>query len=226
MKLLIVSDTHGHLPTVNKVLARKADVFIHCGDICPNWSWNWKDDGPRQLKWIEDKFIPWVKDLAIVHNLCVIGNHDGCGWPEYGMQLKALGGDHIRFLFDQSITIGSTKFYGTPWTHCPPTLFDINQWAAGMSTDEKLGYAWNSIPDDTNVLISHSPPYGIMDQAKRFDGSMEHIGSQSLYEKVCNLKHLKLHCYGHNHTPQEIMDLYGIRFVNASEKNLLVEIPE
>ena len=50
-----------------------------------------------------------------------------------------------------------------------------------------------AIPEDTDVLVSHTPPYGILDR----DGSILY-GSRELLERV-RVIHPRLHLLGHIH---------------------------
>ena len=50
-----------------------------------------------------------------------------------------------------------------------------------------------SIPEDTDVLVTHTPPYGILDR----DGSIL-FGSRELLDRVCTIRP-RLHLFGHIH---------------------------
>ena len=72
---------------------------------------------------------------------------------------------------------------------------------------------FGAIPSDTNILITHSPPKGILD----FDESTgEHLGSWYLKERVEELENLKAHIFGHIHEPFERNE--GV-FYNVSMTN-------
>ena len=65
---------------------------------------------------------------------------------------------------------------------------------------------------DIDVLITHSPPYGIGDKSIGIDN---HFGSISLLEKVMEIKP-KVHIFGHIHTGNRYMRENGIDFYNVS----------
>jgi len=46
-----------------------------------------------------------------------------------------------------------------------------------------------NIPDDVDILITHVPPYGILD---------ENSGSEEVLNALCN-KNMKVHIFGHAH---------------------------
>jgi Icc-related predicted phosphoesterase len=53
---------------------------------------------------------------------------------------------------------------------------------------------WSAIPEDTDVLVTHGPPFGILDQ----NYNKEHVGCESLTEHVLRIKP-QLHIFGHIH---------------------------
>ena len=60
-----------------------------------------------------------------------------------------------------------------------------------MSGHQEQIYA--AIPEDTDVLVTHTPPYGILDR----DGSILY-GSRELLERVSTIRP-RLHLFGHIH---------------------------
>lgn len=56
---------------------------------------------------------------------------------------------------------------------------------------EKL---WNMIPENTNILVTHGPPYGILD----LNMQKQHTGCKDLLNQVLKIKP-KLHIFGHIH---------------------------
>lgn len=66
-----------------------------------------------------------------------------------------------------------------------------------VDTDEKLAEKWAMIPDDTDILVTHSPPKGYMDQLE----TGEHVGSKSLFDWWYNNSKLKIKLWvvGHIH---------------------------
>ena len=74
-------------------------------------------------------------------------------------------------------------------------------------------------PNDTKILITHGPPYGILDQSSFADGTLrkEHLGCEDLMNRIKELKELDLHFFGHIHTPGgEQKHVDGVSFYNAS----------
>jgi Icc-related predicted phosphoesterase len=77
------------------------------------------------------------------------------------MQARAERGGRVlrnaEYLQDQVHEYRSVRFYGAPWT---PELVD---WAYYLDDDE-LRARWELIPNDVEILITHTPPYGVLDR--------------------------------------------------------------
>ncbi|MFK7819536.1 MAG: metallophosphoesterase, partial [Planctomycetaceae bacterium] len=83
---------------------------------------------------------------------------------------------------------------------------------AFFQADDELSEKWGEIPDDTNVLITHTPPLGIRDlnQAKKAQGC------PLLRQRLEELAKLQLHAFGHIHESYGAADIGGVQFVNAA----------
>ncbi len=107
------------------------------------------------------------------------------------------------------------KIWGSPWTK---TFEGMNPKckAFTVDTEEELAIKFSLIPEDTEILITHSPPYGILDGIPIEDGSLFHVGSKSLADRIPHLKNLKLHVFSHIHEGYGHEIIRGIHFVNCS----------
>lgn len=156
----------------------------------------------------------FLRSLSFKHTIVVGGNHDFCLQDERRREAReVLRRRSIRYLEDQELIIDGVKFYGSPWT---PTFFE---WAFMKDRGPAIRAVWNKIPTDTNVLITHGPPHGILDKTVIW-GDM--AGCEELRDVVVNhLPNLKLHVFGHIHEGYgQWMDMSArekaICFVNAS----------
>ena len=59
---------------------------------------------------------------------------------------------------------------------------------------EEIKEKWDLIPGDTDILMTHSPPYGILDVSKQGINS----GCANLMRRVREVKPL-VHVFGHIH---------------------------
>jgi Icc-related predicted phosphoesterase len=179
-KLVVISDTHTRH---QEIVLPDGDILIHCGDMTNVGS-------------ITDfmKIGVWFGSMLhrYKHIICIAGNHD------FGLQRHrevilqtAFTHPNIHYLEDSEIELEGIKFWGSPWT---PTFYD---WAF-MKDDEDLKEVWDQIPEDTNVLITHGPPHGILDMNE----AGEHCGSKTLRARMEQdhiLEYLKVHLFGHIH---------------------------
>ena len=79
-------------------------------------------------------------------------------------------------------------------------------------TDEQLANKWALIPENTDILITHTPPYSILDMTD----ACKHVGSHSLRARVSEIKP-KLHVFGHIHEQGgHEFEWNGTKYVNAS----------
>jgi Icc-related predicted phosphoesterase len=134
------------------------------------------------------KFYQWFKRQPHKHKIFVPGNHD-CLFETSEYQARAIMNE-INVLIDQATVIEGMKFWGSPWQ---PSYED---WAFNVKTMEGLAQRWSWIPDDTQVLLTHCPPFGTLDQVIK-DGP--HLGCLALSHRVRQLKGLRLHAFGHIH---------------------------
>jgi Icc-related predicted phosphoesterase len=190
MRLTLMSDTHG---LHRQVPIPDGDVFIHAGDFsCRRF---------YETDEMED-FDTFLRELPHKHKIIVAGNHD---WAFYESNTPESILHHAHYLQDKALIIDGIKFYGSPWQ---PRFFD---WAFNLDRGKALQEIWSKIPTDTDVLITHSPPFGILDNPK----NNEHVGCADLLEKVQRINP-KLHVFGHIHESYGKVTIDETTFVNAS----------
>ena len=135
-------------------------------------------------------FLQWFCDLPYRHKIFIAGNHDNC---LYGATLGGLD-PNCHYLCHSAVTIEGIKFYGMP-------LFVRD----AMSGKEE------QIPTDTQVLITHQPPYGILDTS----GGIPY-GNEALLLRLPQLTSLQLHLFGHIHDAHGMEERHGITFRNGA----------
>lgn len=184
MKILHLSDTHGCHHRLRDL--PKADVVVHSGDFCMVGSEQESID-----------FLNWLCDLPYSHKIFICGNHDDC---LYGAKIDGLD-DNVHYLCNSGIEIDGLKFYGIP-------MFTNDC----VTNRQSRNYA--QIPVDTDILITHSPTYGILD----FDEGINY-GSEEILERLHALHNLKAHLFGHIHTQHDIIEMNSIIFSNGAIMN-------
>jgi len=192
----------------------EGDVLIHCGDFCGR-------SDPGQ---VED-FAMWMADQPHAHKIVIAGNHDGL--LEHGLRgryvqfsvesMEAMFSDRgLVYLKDSGIEIDGVKFWGSPWT---PAFFD---WSFMYERGPEATAQWEKIPDNTDVLITHGPPKGILDECPPYPRPREgmpthyvHVGCGALWRALTRVQP-KVHLFGHIHEGSGVTAKDGIQFVNAS----------
>lgn len=192
MKLCIISDTHNKHKRLGKL--PDADVIIHCGDFT-SMGYSHEIVG----------FMEWYSKLPFKHKIIIAGNHDWL-FETNGILAREKIPENVIYLEDSEIIIDGIKFYGIP------VSLPFNNWAFNRP-EEKLMQHWQAIPDDTDVLITHQPPYGIFDWSV-YDNI--HTGSPSLYFEVMGRIKPKIHCFGHIHSGHGIKVIENTTLINAS----------
>lgn len=192
MRFVCISDTHNkHWNMKHSV--PDGDVLLIAGDITSSGK-------------LEDifSFNNWLRQLSHKWKVTIAGNHDFCFEDKIlNNNAKELLSEAI-YLEDSFVEIEGIKIYGSPWT---PKFYD---WAF-MKEDDQLEKYWSLIPEDTDVLLTHGPPYEILDLTYRNCFA----GSKSLKEIIQRSK-IKYHIYGHIHEAYGIKKDNNLTFINAS----------
>jgi Icc-related predicted phosphoesterase len=192
-KIVLISDTHGYWDAVD---VPAGDIVIHAGDF-----------GLRGKLGEVPYFAEWFNALPHKHKIFVAGNHDWCFEQEREKAEAELSG--VTYLQDSSVIVEGLKIYGSPWQ---PRFFD---WAFNVDRGEKIAKIWQKIPTDTDVLVTHGPPFGILDRCQ--DGRI--VGCEDLKARVLEIKP-KLHVFGHIHESYGIITENETTYVNASICNI------
>ncbi len=110
----------------------------------------------------------------------------------------------LIYLENSEVVIDGVKYWGSP---CTPT-FGRN-WAFNVDRGDDITKIWSQIPDDTNILITHGPPYKFGDKVHDAWYNPEtNVGCKDLLERITELKELKIVTGGHIHSG------HGIRYYN------------
>lgn len=185
MKIWHISDTH----TLHRDLdidMPSADWVIHSGDCCDN-----HDILINKIQWSE--FSKWFVSLPQRVKILVGGNHDLYIAGNQKVIKKWAQENNIIYLLDQSVVIDGYTVFGSPFT---PTYG--NEWAFN-SDRNSIRKHWKLIPDNTDILVTHGPPKGILDLSEDKKHYLEQCGDRALWTRMQDLKNLKLHCFGHIH---------------------------
>ena len=183
MRILHLSDTHGCHHRLRDL--PDADMVVHSGDFCMVGSEQEAID-----------FLNWFCDLPYRHKIFICGNHDDC---LYGANINGLD-DNVHYLCNSGIEIEGLKFYGIP-------MF------MGDCVTDRQSRNYANIPADTDILITHSPAFGILD----FDNDINY-GSEDLLQAMTNVNP-SVHLFGHIHKQHGITTIGPTIFSNGAIMN-------
>ena len=201
MRALLISDTHGQHESLDMYLydptiIKDCDLIICAGDTA-----NSKDAIVNlNEQW---EFIDWYAQLPFKYKVYVPGNHNT---SEHMLTMTDYMKKGITRLINETVIINGLKIYGSPYT---PTFG--NGWSYNVDRT-KIQSIWSMIPKDTDILVTHGPPAGILDLTKSGDEVLRSVGCKSLLNTVFNLD-LKLHVFGHLHDETGIYN-HGVRILN------------
>jgi Icc-related predicted phosphoesterase len=192
--ITFISDTHTKHKHVTGELPG-GDILIHCGDISNRGYLN-------EIK----NFLEWFDGIkGYEHKIFIAGNHD-FGFQDNPNLCAKLLQDYptVTYLEDTSVIIDGIKIYGSPWQ---PRFYN---WAFNVDRGWDIAQKWEKIPQDTDILITHGPLFGILDST--YTG--QRVGCEDLYNRVMEVKP-KVHCYGHIHFDYGMKEVDGMTFINA-----------
>lgn len=193
MIICAISDSHG---VHRKLEIPKCDIFLFCGDA-----------GITSLDKLND-FNQWLGELDAQHKIITMGNHDGYV-EEIGKEWAKQLFTNAIYLENDSCEIMGLKFWGSPFS----VLF--NNWSF-MLPDNELKKIWETIPEDTDIVLTHGPAYGILDQVGYHNISQ---GSVSLRDRLKEVK-LKMVFSAHIHEHGSLEYFDGkTRYFNCSVLN-------
>ena len=197
LRVLHLSDTHGFHDLLN--IPQDIDVLAFTGDES-----NHRDPYRNEAEFYD--FAQWFINLPIKHKLFIVGNHSTYIFHNEKTVRELFLKNNITWLHKSSVIIDGVNFYGDGIS---PRFGD---WV--YTTDRaKTNKHWDLIPQDTQVLLTHTPPKGILDITENRFHEIELVGDSALWKRVQKLPLLKAHIFGHIHNNKSIINT-GIRTIN------------
>src|SRR5690554_5288788 len=143
MRILHLSDTHNQNSSL--IDLPEADLIIHSGDF----SFAGTESEFRD-------FLKWFSNLNYQYKILIGGNHDSFLEENSRKEIQSFLPKNCHYLRHSGVTIENMKFWGVP-------MF-VSEDIDG-SYFEKIKH----IPKNTEVLISHHPPLGVLDRAGKIN---------------------------------------------------------
>ncbi len=200
MRVLIFSDIHGDLRTLERRVAQPADIYIAAGDL---------STFGRNLERCGEVLRPLGERLWLLP-----GNHethqqtralcDQFGFVDFHRQVRSLGGAHWAGL-----------------GYSNPTPFDT----PGEYTEEEIGEALAAFDGLQSLyLVVHFPPHGTRLDQVGLLGRGSHAGSRVLRDWVARAQPAYLFC-GHIHECEGHSDRIGATpCINVGKTGYLLEL--
>jgi Icc-related predicted phosphoesterase len=178
MKIVGVSDMHGELPAIGP-----CDLLLIGGDVTPVTNHRIA----FQAEWLDTTFRRWLEGVPARKIVGVAGNHDFIFEQAPHLVPRDLPWTYLQ---DSGTQWEGLRFWGTPWQ---PWFHD---WAFNLYEKDLVG-VWEKIPENTDVLVLHGPPYGYGDGVPE-RGGVRRTGSPSLLARIEKVQPL-LAIFGHIH---------------------------
>lgn len=210
LKIVCISDTHNKHKMIK---IPECDVLVHAGD--------WTVGGAYSEI---SEFEKWFFGLSQArYKVAIPGNHDVFAERTFEVIQDDFTRHNAFILNGSACEIEGVKFYGDPHTPRFGEGFAFQLDRSARKTEDH----WAKIPLDTDVLITHGPPYGFRDlvlditvQANRYASRDKrvlcHAGCKQLLERI-KVVRPQYHICGHLHAGYGIQATqYDTIVVNAA----------
>jgi Icc-related predicted phosphoesterase len=202
IKIAAISDTHNKH---KKITVPECDLLVHAGD--------WTFEGKKHE--VED-FAKWLDDQEQCKEIVAIpGNHEKLFEQMMPDSLRWFTDrcPRAHLLIDQGVELFGIKIYGSPvqpffcnwaWNRAPSdkdTELIVDYRTGKTKLFKAIKPHWDAIPGDTQLLVTHGPAQGILDQTTYACGDLrpDFLGCPLLLSRIKELKSLDLHFFGHIH---------------------------
>lgn len=200
LDITCISDTH-HLS--HKLALEHGDVLVHSGD--------WSNRGTEsELTIFCEEVKEWKKKFN--HIIIIAGNHDWIAQRNPDFTKASLEAAGALYLCDSGCEVNGFRFWGSPWQP------EFGNWAFNKKRGRELFKVWARIPKDTDVLVTHGPPYGTGDLVEHpySPNTGSNVGCVDLKSAIRGRKNIKLHIFGHIHSGSGIYMKSRRFFINAA----------
>ena len=198
LKIVALSDTHCRL---RKFTVPEGDLLIHAGDLTFRGDIQEISQELRELGRIAKNFKQGC--------LLTPGNHDWLFERNWDLAKQMCIDEGITLLHQEGIRIEGINIWMSAFS---PAFCN---WAFNVDRLE-LKEKWAPIPDNTNILVTHGPPMGILDKVDEPNGHGENVGCYDLYNRIQELPNLTHHIFGHIHENYRQLTIGNVTYINAS----------
>lgn len=160
LRIVHISDTHMEHDSIVHTIP-DGDVVVHSGDFSNRRFRNYFFDDHSDSEMLQ-KVNRFFMQLPHRFKILVAGNHDTF-LTKFTVQEIQQSLPEVIYLQDSSVVCDGVKFYGTPWTIKSNKLKTSKAFTASPTV---LQDRWRDVEKDTDVLITHTPPYGMLDYSR------------------------------------------------------------
>lgn len=208
-RFVLFSDTHGRHDNIPAEHRPAADVLLHMGDFT----------NTGELEQVQS-FSSWLGSYPAAEKVVIAGNHDVTfqedyyktnfrryhRWGAFDCEEVRAALTNCTYLEDTSTTLAAGyEIYGSPWQP------EFGGWAFNLNRGAECRKAWEKIPPRPDILMTHGPAKGIVDQCS----NGFHAGCEELLTAV-KQRTIPLHLSGHIHEAYGMESDGRTLFVNAS----------
>lgn len=200
VSVVCISDTHN-----SQCVLPDGDILIHAGDLTQSGS---AEELQRTLSWLHEQKHAVKIVIAGNHDLLLDASRDKQGGVSAAARAQLEWGD-IVYLEDGATTVTCPNgrrlnVYGSPRS---PRQ---GNWGFQYARDDDV---WaNSVPENTDILVTHGPPRAHLDLTR--------LGCQHLLRELWRV-HPLLHVFGHIHAGHGQESLQFDDLQAAFERTLL-----
>lgn len=181
LKVIAISDFHS-TPLSQILSGVEADLLLIAGDWSYKATWQEIANFKADLIEVRDQF----DQIVMIH-----GNHE-LGIEAFPYVSEVIERDTgVRVLQESGFEFKGRTFWGSPATPY------FGGWAFNYQRGEEIARIWEQIPENLDVLLTHGPPYGILDTLV-WNG--EHVGCEELRKRLDTMENPpKAVVFGHIH---------------------------
>lgn len=212
MRIVTISDTHNrHKRLTSNAefpnVLPEGDLLIHAGDF-----------SGVGTKSEVDNFLEWLVKIRYKFTYGIVfiaGNHDRSFdtkymyehedydlfdmhqepskpfWLKARLSEEQLENKKIYYLENTSVEIAGIKIWGSPYT----PWFHGDRWAFNRRRGNDIKVIWDTIPNDTNIIVTHGPAMYKLDYVPH---DKHYAGCEDLNYAIRKIKPV-LHVAGHIH---------------------------
>lgn len=202
LKAIALSDSHNlhHLLDLD---LDGVDLIVHAGDFS-------RRKEPTLNHNEELAFLDWYGKLPVKYKVLIPGNHE-TAWAA-GMIGNIEDYWDVITLNHETKIVGGIEIFGSPIT---PSFG--SGWAYNVPPNKIKNY-WDEIPKTTQLLVTHGPPFRILDATPNYGVDYKSCGCTELLKRVKKVKP-DVMIFGHIHEDGgRQMKIQGLdtNFINAA----------